>query len=347
MKNWWKYLCIPILLATFWFGLTTPLKPGITTVHPRQLKAGTLATLDITGYNSNFSKEPQNIRAWLTDSLTTIQADLIKVIDNQRLIASFTIPELLHNPDQFVNMSLLVDHPVDGISLLPSGIIVEQLPNLTNTQVHFQNAAISGLSTNWAMTFPYRSLLEETIRNTYFHVPLWFAMIFLFLGSAIYAIRFLVKRDYTSNLRSVALAQTGLLFGVLGVVTGMIWAHYTWGKFWNWDIKQSMTTIALLMYLAYFILRQTNPDSESTARTAAAYNVFCFVMLIPLLYVFPNLSPSLHPGAAGNPGFGGEDLDNTMRMIFYPAIIGWTILGFWMTNVSYRQSKVFHKLLID
>ncbi|MEM9260408.1 MAG: cytochrome c biogenesis protein CcsA, partial [Bacteroidota bacterium] len=114
-------------------------------------------------------------------------------------------------------------------------------------------------------------------------------------------------------------------------------AKYTWGSFWSWDIKQFTTLIALLIYAGYFVLRAAFPDPEQRARLGAAYNIFAFVCLIPLIYILPRLSGnSLHPGAAGNPAFGGEDLDNTMRMVFYPIIIGWTLFGFWMAGIGYR-----------
>jgi heme exporter protein C len=58
--------------------------------------------------------------------------------------------------------------------------------------------------------------------------------------------------------------------------------------------------------------------------------------LIPLLFILPRLTDSLHPGNGGNPGFGAYDLDNRMRLVFYPAVIGWTLLGFWMASLRTR-----------
>jgi heme exporter protein C len=70
------------------------------------------------------------------------------------------------------------------------------------------------------------------------------------------------------------------------------------------------------------------------------YNIFAFGALVPLIYVVPRLTDSLHPGAGGNPAFGSEDLDNTMRMVFYPAILGWTLLGFWIASLAYRAERL-------
>jgi heme exporter protein C len=125
----------------------------------------------------------------------------------------------------------------------------------------------------------------------------------------------------------------------------MVWANYTWGRPWSNDIKQLMTAVALLIYFAYFILRRSFDEPEKGARLAAAYNIFAFAALIPLLYIVPRMFASLHPGATGNPAFGTQDLDNTMRAVFYPAIIGWTLLGFWIAELRIRVQRLHDKKL--
>jgi heme exporter protein C len=79
---------------------------------------------------------------------------------------------------------------------------------------------------------------------------------------------------------------------------------------------------------------------------ASAYNIFAFIALIPLVFVIPRLTDSLHPGNGGNPALGGEDLDNTLRMIFYPSIIGLTLIGVWMASLYYRVIKAREKILL-
>ena len=101
----------------------------------------------------------------------------------------------------------------------------------------------------------------------------------------------------------------------------------------------------MLIYLAYFILRGSFQDETKSAKLGAVYNIFAFAALIPLLFVIPRLTDSLHPGNGGNPALGGEDLDNTMRMIFYPSIIGWTLIGLWLATLLYRVDILRHRLL--
>lgn len=187
---------------------------------------------------------------------------------------------------------------------------------------------------------PRRFILNESIRNLYFHVPMWFGMIFLLLASCIASIVYLKNGKINTDHFAVQSANSGIVFGILGLATGMLWAKYTWGSYWSGDPKQNASAIGMLIYLAYFVLRGSIEDPQKKARIAAVYNIFAFAMLIPLLFVLPRLTDSLHPGNGGNPGFNAYDLDSNMRKVFYPAIIGWTLLGFWITDIRTRTAKI-------
>lgn len=183
---------------------------------------------------------------------------------------------------------------------------------------------------------PQLNILNETIRNLYFHVTMWFSMIFLMLFSLIQSIRYLNGMDRTRDIKAETLASTGMFMGILGLVTGMIWAQFTWGTFWVNDPKLNGTAVTMLIYLAYFILRNSIENEDSRGRIAAIYNIIAFVMMIVFIGVLPRMTDSLHPGNGGNPAFGNYDLDSNMRMVFYPAVIGWILIGSWIAQLRYR-----------
>jgi heme exporter protein C len=132
-------------------------------------------------------------------------------------------------------------------------------------------------------------------------------------------------------------AQTGIVFGVLGLLTGMIWANYTWGKPWSNDPKQLGAAIALLIYFAYLVLRNSLTDEMRRARIGAVYNVFAYAMLFPTLWIIPRMVESLHPGGMGNPALNSNDIDSRMRILFWPAAVpGWALLGVWITTLRIR-----------
>jgi heme exporter protein C len=185
---------------------------------------------------------------------------------------------------------------------------------------------------------PKLPILNETIRALHFHVPMWFGMTLLSIGSVFYAFKYLKTGKLSYDVYSHQLANIVISFGILGLITGMIWANYTWGEPWSGDAKQNASAISLLIYLAYFVLRNSIQDEQQKAKLAAVYNIFAFVMMIALLFILPRMKDSLHPGNGGNPGFNAYDLDSNLRKVFYIAVFGWTLLGYWMATISIRIS---------
>ena len=173
---------------------------------------------------------------------------------------------------------------------------------------------------------------------------MWFGMIFLLLASAASSVLYLKNGSSRFDIFAAQTANAGIIFGVLGLLTGMLWAKYTWGAYWSGDPKQNASAIGMLIYLAYFVLRNSIEDPQKKARISAVYNIFAYAMLIPLLFVLPRLTDSLHPGNGGNPGFNAYDLDAKMRMVFYPAVIGWTLIGFWFAELNSRIETIKQKL---
>jgi len=171
---------------------------------------------------------------------------------------------------------------------------------------------------------------------------MWFTMIILFLVSFIYAIRYLRSGDLKHDIYSAEFTKVGIFFSILGMLTGMEWAKYTWGAAWSNDPKQLGTAICMLIYFAYLVLRGGMKDEEKRAKISSVYNVFAFALMIPLLWILPRMVDSLHPGSGGNPGFNTYDLDADMRMVFYPAVIGWILLGVWISTLRIRLSIITH-----
>lgn len=191
---------------------------------------------------------------------------------------------------------------------------------------------------------PSLPILNETIRNLYFHVTIWFSMVILLFFSMIYSIKYLGNFNLKNDLIANECVNTGVFLGLLGILTGMLWANFTWGKPWVNDPKLNGAAITMLVYLAYIVLRSSISDNEKTARISAIYNIFAFSMMLVFIFVLPRLTDSLHPGNGGNPAFSQYDLDNNMRAVFYPAVIGWTLLGFWITQIRIRIKQIKNQL---
>lgn len=186
------------------------------------------------------------------------------------------------------------------------------------------------------------SNLFNTMRNLFYHVGMWFTMLAMFITSFVFSIRYLSGFRTKYDTRSVEAANTGLLFGILGILTGMIWAKSTWGAFWVRDPKLDGAAVGIFIYLAYLILRGSIENLDKRAKVSAVYNIFAFVMLIVFLIILPRMQKSLaHPAGKGEENAVlPMNLDQNMRYVFYPAMVGWVLLGFWIWRIRVRIREI-------
>ena len=193
-------------------------------------------------------------------------------------------------------------------------------------------------------SIPQLDILEQSARNLYFHVPMWFSLMAATIVSAYHSARYLQSGARIRDLRAREAAWLALLFGGLGIVTGMVWARFTWyegtGVWWNFDPKQSMAAVLLLIYGGYFVLRDAIDTPRTRGRIAAVYNLFAVVTMPFLLYILPRQMPSLHPGGEGSPAFSQTDLAPAMRWVFYPSVLGFLGLAWVLYTQRVRLAQL-------
>ena len=342
-NNWWKVSGVILFLYVIIGGMITPLKPGIIAIRNNTGVTGSELTLSIEGYNTHYASAKENIAYLKLDDNHLLKYTSFIPVNETQTAINFIIPQEFPSDKNIYELSLIVNNELDGTSVLPGSIFIkknEGLPQLTEFNMGWLSKIDEPLKSVDKFSFPYRNILHETIRNTFFHVAIWMAMFALLLLGVIYSVMYLRSRDFDYDRRSQSIHSVAIVYGIIGLITGSIWAKYTWGTFWTTDIKLNMTAITMLIYLAYFVLRSSVTDQDKRARLASGYAIFAFVAMIPLLFVIPRITDSLHPGNGGNPALGGEDLDNTLRMYFYPSIIALFLLGLWIAQLYYRYRKL-------
>lgn len=192
------------------------------------------------------------------------------------------------------------------------------------------------ITAGFLIRIPHIPILEETARNLILHVPMWFTMMVAFVMAFWYSLRFLNDGNMKWDTRAETATAVGLLFGVCGLLTGSLWARFTWGAWWTFaEPRMNLSALAMLIFVAYFILRSAFSDQEKRARVSAVYNIFGITTIPFLLYIIPRQLPSLHPGAEGNPAFSDMTAPE-LRLVFYPAIIGFIGLAFWIMDLVNR-----------
>lgn len=333
MKTWWwKALSVLLLLGVVVVGLRTPLAPALVGCTPDRIAAGEF-TAGATGYGTRFTEGLDG--AWIVNGGRHICAADVRAVDDAHLEVRFAV-----GGDISPGLSdLLVRTRAHGDLVFPGAFYATAGPDSAGSA---WCAAPVALAPTSAFLFPDRNILNETIRNLFFHVPMWFAMIVVMAIGVWNSARVLGGRDPDADRRALAAVQVGLLFGLLGLITGSLWARVTWGTWWTNDAKLNGAAVGVLTYLAYLVLRGSVNEVSKRARLAAIYSIFAFVFMLLFFFVLPRLNAvdSLHPGNGGNPAFNTYDLDSRLRLVFYPACIGWIGLAVWMYQLRHRLAAL-------
>ncbi len=194
------------------------------------------------------------------------------------------------------------------------------------------------------ITYPYILSLDNRIKILNFHVPMAWIAVLSYLISMIYSIKYLRNGDTSNDVAASSSAALGTLFAILATVSGMIWAKFNWGSYWNWDPRETSIFILLLIYFAYFALRAGIEREEFRARSSAVYSIIAFVTVPFLVFVMPRVSTGLHPGAQGD-GMSGPILNTSRGMLdsqlmfaYGLCMLGFTLLYFWMLNIVIRTN---------
>lgn len=335
LKYWWKILGAVLLVYTVFAGLYFPLRPGLEDVQTSDLIPNQALNVVLKGYNTRFKSAESSMKVYLQDGKQLLPASSVKAVNELQAEAVFNIPAAFKNP----TLNLIFSNEKDGVVILNEAVIVSN--HMVNDQLVLREDVLNVQTMEpdyWG--FPYLQNLYETIRNLFFHVPMWFSMIVLFAISVYHSVKYLSSGKTSDDLKAVESVNVGIVFALLGLITGAFWAKFTWGQAWSFDVKQNFSAIAILLYFAYLVLRNAIDEEQKRAKISAIYNIFAFPMMVVLLFVLPRMSDSLHPGNGGNPGFNSYDLDSHMRMVFYPACLAWILIGIWIYTLRYRTRSL-------
>lgn len=377
--KWWKWLCVVLLFYVVIGGMLVPLAPGIPSVSPLTFKPDTLHTFTISGYNTHFtSPQAGKVQLWFKNGSQFYCPQSLKVVDDNTIEAVFGVSTLQQDSFERSNFDVVMNDDVDGTFALREAVTLiknnEPLEIMAKeNEQGGQDTVLLGTRRNMAATtiiaktckvevvknkhslfaFPYREILYESVRNTFYHVPMWFIMTTMVLFSLFYSIMYLTKGKMEYDVYASSAVSVAILSGVCGYATGMIWSKYTWFIGMGWgpalrnmafqDIKLSGALISVAAYAAYMVLRGSINDEIKRARISAVYNIFAVVIFMLFVFLVPRITDSLHPGNGGNPAFSKYDLDSHLRMFFYPASIGWIILGFWILSIAIRIKLIEQK----
>jgi heme exporter protein C len=343
-----------LLLYVIIGGLGISLKTGIVSVEPFRIKSDSLAVVKIQLHSPSYSSGELKAKSLVLKNAKNDQQiwefNEVKFNDSLNAIMSqFILKSGKESASFGVDMFLkLQNNQGDSFYVYyPDALWVEKSSSDTGkaNTVLLTKSDKTPIVDQVEKGFPSRNILYESIRNLLYHVPMWFSMMLLLGLSMVFAMKYLSSQNLIHDYYSEAFTKVAILNGILGCITGSIWARVTWQSWWPAeDPKLNGVAIGMLMYLAYLILRSSIKDTYQKARISSVYSVLIYPVFIALIAIMPKLSQtSLHPGTGGSVGFNKYDLDNTLRFYFYPAVLGWIGLFYYMATLKIRLTLLEKK----
>lgn len=182
-----------------------------------------------------------------------------------------------------------------------------------------------------AMVFfyaPMERVMGAVQKVFYFHVAAgWVGMVSFFIA-ALAGILYLIKKDEKWDLVGYSAIEIGIVFTLINVITGAIWARPIWNAWWTWDPRLTTATIVELVYFAYLMLRQGIDDPQRRNRFSAVYAIIGFLS-VPLTFFSIRIFRTIHPVVIGgnDPGaVGAFDMTPIMLQTLLFSIFVFSVL---------------------
>lgn len=139
---------------------------------------------------------------------------------------------------------------------------------------------------------PYEATMGLVYKIYFFHMPSAWMFLLGAVVAGVASARFLFGKRQASDATAVAAAELAVLFGLLALVTGPLWARKAWGVWWVWDARLTSSLMTFLIFVAYLILRRFGgPGAEKLAAGLAVFGM----ANVPFIYVSVNYWRTLHP----------------------------------------------------
>jgi heme exporter protein C len=175
---------------------------------------------------------------------------------------------------------------------------------------------------------PREAVMGDVQRVFYFHVSSAWIGALAFLTAAAAGVAFLARGGRGWDHVGVASVEVGIVFSLAAIISGSIWARPIWNTWWTWDPRLVTTTVMVLLYSAYVMLRQGIEDPDRRARFGAVYAVLGFLS-VPLTFLSIRIFRTIHPvviGGGDPAAQGAFDMSPRMLAVFVFSLMAFTVL---------------------
>jgi heme exporter protein C len=175
---------------------------------------------------------------------------------------------------------------------------------------------------------PREAVMGEVQRVFYFHVAAGWVGALAFIVAVVAGIAYLTRGNHRWDRVGLASVEIGIVFTLINIISGSIWARPVWNTWWTWDPRLVTATVMELVYIAYVMLRQGIEDPERRARYGAIYAIVGFIS-VPLTFLSIRIFRTIHPvviGSGDPTAQGAFDMTPKMLTAFMFSLLTFTFV---------------------
>jgi heme exporter protein C len=224
---------------------------------------------------------------------------------------------------------------------------MESKKPLALTILDIVSIVLLAIATYLALVFaPKELVMGDVQRVFYFHIGTAWTALIGFILAAVFSVTYLIAKDLKWDRLEVAAIEVSMVFFLITIVLGSIWARPAWNTWWTWDPRLTTAAVTELIYAAYFMLRQGIDDPEKRARFGAVYALIGGLSA-PITFFAIRFFRTIHPvviGGGNADAQGGFAMTADMRVAFFFALFTFTVIFvdlFWhRVRLGNLQNKV-------
>ena len=182
-----------------------------------------------------------------------------------------------------------------------------------------------------SMVFLYAPLeitMNYVQKIFYFHVATAWVGMLGFLAAAVAGVVYLIKHDQKWDIIELTAVEISLVFFLIAIAAGSIWARPTWGAYWTWEPRLTTAAILEMVYIAYILLRQGIDDPDRRARFSAVYTLVGAIS-VPITFMSIRLFRTIHPviiGSNSSATMGSFDMTSKMLFTMFYTLFAFSVI---------------------
>lgn len=193
------------------------------------------------------------------------------------------------------------------------------------------------------MVVPDEAMQGAIYRILFFHAPSAMVGMIGYFVALTFSILYLSSGDFRWDSLAASLVEVSLVFSVVNIVTGSIWARIIWGIWWTWDYRLTSALVCVLIFFGYLMLRRAIEEPTQRARLSSA---LCIFGCVDVVIVWKSIEwfRNQHPGPVLDFRTGGGKMDPAMSHIFYLNFLAILMMATALVLVRTRQEATAREI---